>query len=66
VTAADAFAYAIAGLLISQAVLRAKFVWNGRRRERWLWGAFAVAAACSRISDCEVLALTAKNTVAYA
>ncbi|PWI08959.1 hypothetical protein DIZ27_19940 [Streptomyces sp. NWU339] len=40
-TVTDAFAYAIAGLLIIQAVLRAKSAWNGRRRERSLWGAFA-------------------------
>ena len=40
----DAFAYAIAGLLLIQAVLRAKSAWSGRRRERSLWGAFAAVA----------------------
>lgn len=43
-TVTDAFACAIAGLLIIQAVLRAKSAWNGRRRERSLWGAFAALA----------------------
>ncbi|MFD4630206.1 MAB_1171c family putative transporter [Streptomyces sp. NPDC058284] len=40
-TVTDAFAYAIAGLLLIQALLRAKSAWSGRRRERSLWGAFA-------------------------
>lgn len=40
----DAFAYAIAGLLITQAALRTKSAWKGRRRERSLWGAFAALA----------------------
>ncbi|MEU8961043.1 MAB_1171c family putative transporter [Streptomyces sp. NPDC048491] len=40
----DAFAYAIAGLLFIQAVLRVKSAWSGRRRERTLWGAFAALA----------------------
>ncbi|MGV9321377.1 MAB_1171c family putative transporter [Streptomyces sp. NPDC003660] len=43
-TLTDALAYVIAGLLIVQAVLRAKSVLNGRRRERSLWGAFAALA----------------------
>ncbi|MFF8732658.1 MAB_1171c family putative transporter [Streptomyces sp. NPDC015171] len=43
-TVTDAFAYAIAALLIIQAVLRAKSILNGRRRERSLWGAFAALA----------------------
>lgn len=43
-TVTDAFAYAIAGLLIIQALLRAKSALNGRRRERSLWGAFAALA----------------------
>lgn len=43
-TVTDAFAYAIAGLLIIQAVLRAKSVLNGLRRKRSLWGAFAALA----------------------
>ncbi|MEV5162697.1 hypothetical protein [Streptomyces sp. NPDC053728] len=40
----DAFAYAIAGLLLIQAVLRVRSAWSGRRRERSLWGAFAALA----------------------
>ncbi|WP_262508478.1 MAB_1171c family putative transporter [Streptomyces spongiicola] len=43
-TVTDAFAYAIAGLLTIQAVLRVKSALNGRRRERSLWGAFAALA----------------------
>ncbi|MGC4916291.1 MAB_1171c family putative transporter [Streptomyces albogriseolus] len=41
----DALAYAIAGLLLVQAVLRAKSALRGRVRERSLWGAFAALAA---------------------
>lgn len=43
-TVTDAFACAIAGLLLVQAALRAKSAWSGRRRERSLWGAFAALA----------------------
>ncbi|MFD4529092.1 DUF6545 domain-containing protein [Streptomyces sp. NPDC058470] len=43
-TVTDAFAYAIAGLLIIQALLRAKSALIGRRRERSLWGAFSALA----------------------
>lgn len=43
-TVTDAFACAIAGLLLVQAALRAKSASSGRRRERSLWGAFAALA----------------------
>ncbi|MCX4771954.1 hypothetical protein OG322_21775 [Streptomyces sp. NBC_01260] len=43
-TVTDAFAYAIASILLIQAVLRVKSAWSGRRRERSLWGAFAALA----------------------
>lgn len=41
----DALVYVIIGLLLLQAAVRLPALWNGRRRERSLWGAFAAFAA---------------------
>ncbi|MEU4077624.1 MAB_1171c family putative transporter [Streptomyces venezuelae] len=41
----DAFAYAIAALLMVQALMRAPSAIKGRRRKRSLWGAFAALSA---------------------